>query len=71
MRPIKNKTYHNFLRVARMIEAKGYDFKTACELAHKVFDNYEQNQRRLPILFLVEMIIPADEYAAAYKEVTP
>lgn len=68
MRPIKNKTYHNMMRVIRMIQDKGYDFDTARDLAHKIFDNYESNRHGLPILFMVEMIIPAGEYAAAYGE---
>jgi hypothetical protein len=68
MRPIKSKTYHNMMRVIRMIEAKGYSFDTARDLAHKIFDNYELNSNGLPILEMVARILPADEYAAAYGE---
>ena len=62
MRPIKTKTYYNMMRVIRMIQDKGYDFNTARGLAHRTFDQYEANPHGLPILSMVDMIIPADEY---------
>ena len=62
MRPIKTKTYYNMMRVIRMIQDKGYDFNTARDLAHRTFDQYEANPHGLPILSMVDMIIPADEY---------
>lgn len=66
MRPIKRKTYHNLMRVVRMIQAKGYDFDTAVHLAHQKFDQYEDNPNGLPILALVDMIIPAEDYYSSY-----
>lgn len=66
MRPIKNKTYHNMMRVIRMIEAKGYGFDTACDIARRIFDEFNPNG--LPILEMVARILPADEYAAQYGE---
>jgi hypothetical protein len=66
MKQIKNKTYHNFMRVARMIERKGYDWETAAQLAHNVFAQYEFNPSGWSVLQLVDMIIPASEYTAEY-----
>ena len=43
---IKNKTYRNFIIVMNKIIAKGYDEKTAEDLAHKVFDNYYADKGR-------------------------
>ena len=68
MRPIKTKTYYNMMRVIRMIQDKGYDFDTARDLAHRIFDQYEFNPEGLPILSLVDRIVPADEYYQTYKE---
>lgn len=62
MRPIKKRTYYNMMRVIRMIQGKGYDFDTASDLAHRVFNQYEFNPRGLPLLALVDMIIPAAEH---------
>ena len=62
MRPIKKRTYYNMMRIIRMIQDKGYDFDTARDLAHRIFNQYEFNPRGLPILSLVDMIIPTDEY---------
>lgn len=70
MRPIKKRTYYNMMRVIRMIQAKGYDSDLAHSLAHRTFTQYEENPHGLPILSLVDMIIPADEYNAIYKEAT-
>lgn len=68
MRPIKTKTYYNMMRVIRMIQDKGYDFDTARDIAHRTFDEF--NPKGLPILSMVDMILPADEYNAIYKEAT-
>ena len=62
MKPIKRKTYYNFMRVVRMIEAKGYDHSTAVSLAHQKFEQFDSNPSGLSILSLVDMIIPASEY---------
>lgn len=67
MRPIKRKTYYNFMRVVRMIQAKGYDFYTASTLAHQKFEQYEHNPKGLPILTMIDMILPAEEYIETYK----
>lgn len=66
MKQIKRKTYYNLMRIVRMIEAKGYDFDTSVNLAHKVFDNYEANPG-ISVLSFVDRIIPADEYIQLYR----
>lgn len=59
MRPIKNKTYHNFMRVMRMIMAKGYDAKESERITHRIFDQYESYPEGLSILAMVEKIANA------------
>lgn len=66
MKPIKRKTYHNLMRVVSMIQKKGYDFDTSVRLAHQIFDQYEFNPQGLPILSLVDRIIPAEDYYSSY-----
>ena len=66
MKPIKRKTYYNLMRVVKMIQDKGYDFDTAVRLAHQLFDQYEFNPNGLPILTMVGMVIPADDYHSSY-----
>lgn len=66
MKPIKRKTYYNFMRVVRLIQKKGYDFDTAAHLAHQKFDQYEANPNGLSILTMVDMIKTAEEYATLY-----
>ena len=58
MKPIKTKTYYNFLRVVRLIEKKGYCFEAAVVLTNQVFAQYESCPEGLSVLRLVEMIEP-------------
>ena len=62
MKPIKNKTYYNFMRVVRMIEAKGYNFEESAAISHRIFDEF--NPQGLPILAMVDRIITKAEYEA-------
>lgn len=59
MRAIKRKTYHNFMRVMRMIQAKGYDAKEAERMTHRIFEQYESYPNGLSVLAMVEMIVEA------------
>ena len=61
MRPIKNKTYHNFMRVMRMIQSKGYDAFEAERMTHRIFDQYESHPNGLSVLRLVDMIVMKGE----------
>ena len=59
---MKRRTYNNMCKAAKMIIAKGYDKKTAFELAHKCFDNAEANKNGMPIEWYIEKIISKTEY---------
>lgn len=61
MRPIKRKTYHNFMRVMRMIQSKGYDASEADRMTHRIFDQYESHPNGLSVLRLVDMIVTKGE----------
>lgn len=61
MRTIKKKTYHNFMRVMRMIQAKGYDASEAERMTHRIFDQYEAYPYGLSVLALVDMIVMKGE----------
>lgn len=56
MRPIKTRTYNNFLRVMRLVEAKGYTPQEAEEITRQIFDQYEMNPNGIPVLALVELV---------------
>lgn len=45
-----------------MIMAKGYDEKTAFELAHNCFDNAEANKNGMPIEWYIEKIVDKERY---------
>lgn len=62
MKPIKRKTYYNFMRVVRMIQEKGYDFEESCKTAHRIFEQYESCPSGLSVLQLVSMIVSANSY---------
>lgn len=66
-KPIKTRTYYNFMRVRRMIEAKGYNAETASELTRRIFDDYEAAPTGLSILSRVDMILTKADYDAAYN----
>ena len=59
MRPIKTKTYNNFMRVVRMIQAKGYSFDEAVNTTHRIFDQYEAYPLGLTVLQMVDRIVEA------------
>lgn len=61
MRAIKRKTYHNFMRVMRMIQSKGYDASEADRMTHRIFDQYESHPNGLSVLRLVDMIVTKGE----------
>lgn len=61
MRPIKSRTYYNFKRVMKMIEAKGHSKDVAEGITRQIFDEYEANPKGLSVLARVDMIRNADE----------
>ena len=68
MKPIRKKTYYNFMRVMRMIEAKGYDAEESERLTHRIFDDYEACPEGLSILKRVDMIQPNEKLPAPRKK---
>lgn len=43
-RPIKTRTYNNFIRAVKIIMDKGYDEQTAADIVRKQFDEMETQQ---------------------------
>lgn len=54
---MKHKTYHNVLRAAKLIRAKGYNEQESYEIAIQCFDNAEQNNNGMPVEWYIEKII--------------
>ena len=61
MRAIMRKTYYNFMRVMRMLQAKGYDAAEAERMTHRIFDQYESYPDGLSVLAIVDMIVMKGE----------
>lgn len=53
---MKRHTYQNMIKATKMIVAKGYDFKTANEIAIKCFDVMETNKNGMPVEWYIEKI---------------
>ena len=62
---IKNKTYHNVMRVAKMIMAKGYTEKEAIDLALKKFAEF--NPHGMPIEAMVKQMLTKAEWEEQCK----
>ena len=62
---MKRKTYHNVMRATKMIQAKGYDFQTASDLALRCFENMEHSNNGMPAEWWLDKVISADEYRQA------
>lgn len=66
-RPIRNKTYQNFLTIMNyLMKEKHYNQGTAEVLTHKVFDNVESNPGSDAWAF-AKKILSAEEFAAEYN----
>ena len=59
---MKRRTYNNVRKSVEMIMKKGYDRKTANELALQCFDNAENNKNGMPIEWYIDKIISKSEY---------
>jgi len=64
MRRIKNKTYNNLMKVAKMIEGKGYPQNVAIHLAELKFQEF--NPKGIPIETMVKNMLTHDEYIETY-----
>ena len=56
---MKNKTYHNVLRAAKLIRAKGYDEQTSYDIALRCFENMEQSKNGMSAEWWIDKIVHA------------
>ena len=70
-RPIKYRTYRNFVRVMDLIQAKGYGPEEAHRITDRIFTEYETNPAGMPILERVKMIIPNEKTPAETPDKVP
>lgn len=71
MKPIKSKTYHNFLQIMKYLqEVKHYDEKNAEKIAHIVFNNVEADAKWAgrDARYFAARVLTAEEYAAEFAE---
>lgn len=71
MKPIKNKTYRNFLQIMKYLqEVKHYDEKNAEKIAHIVFNNVEADAKWAgrDARYFAARVLTAEEYAAGFAE---
>ena len=66
MREIKNRTYYNFMRVMKVIRAKGYEHEEAAQIVRNIFNEFEACPTGMGVLARAELILPADEYRQTY-----
>jgi hypothetical protein len=63
---MKKKTYHNFLIVRnKLMTEKGYDPRTAEDLAHRIFENYKANPGQT-VKMQYDRILTKEEFEAQY-----
>ena len=62
---MKRKTYNNVMRAIKIVQAKGYEFSEASEIALKCFDNMEQAHNGMTAEWWLDRVITADEYRQA------
>ena len=65
MRPIKNKTYANFMLVLKQIEAKGYDQTEAEKITHHLFAELNPNGKSMEAM-IAEVLPNGEETAEPY-----
>ena len=53
---MKRRTYNNMVKATKLIVAKGYDWKTANEIAMQCFDNMEQNKNGMSVEWYIDKI---------------
>jgi len=63
---MKRKTYNNVLKAIKMIEAKGYDFNEASQIAINIFDDHQNEER--PIEFYIEKVANKEDWIADQKK---
>lgn len=56
-RPIKNRTYNNFMRGVKIVMAKGYDEQTATDIVRRQFDTMEADKNGMPLQWYLDKIV--------------
>ena len=65
---MKRKTYRNFIIIANKLQReKGYPKQEAFDLAHKVFENVENDGAGRPAEFFYGMIVSKAEFEEARR----
>ena len=65
---MKNKTYRNFMIIANKLQReKGYPKQEAFDLAHKVFENVENDGAGRPAEFFYGMIERKNDFEEARR----
>ena len=65
---MKNKTYHNVLRAAKLIRAKGYDEQTSYKIALQCFDNMERSNNGMSAEWWIDAIAPRERWEEDMKQ---
>lgn len=64
---MKRKTYNNVLKAGKLIEKKGYDEKTALDIAVQCFDNMEAAHNGMPVEWFINQIVDRKQYEEENK----
>ena len=57
---MKYRTYKNMVKAVEMIMQKGYDHKTANDIAIKMFDNAAMNKNGMSVEWYIDKIMPKE-----------
>jgi hypothetical protein len=63
---MKRKTYNNVLKATKMIEAKGYNFDEASQIAINIFDDYANSNNSIE--FYMDKVVTKEEWIADQKK---
>lgn len=70
-KPIRTRTYSNFLKAVKIIMAKGYDHEAASEIVRMQFDNMEYDNQiyggKRDLRTYLDRIITSEEYNKLYR----
>ena len=64
---MKNMTYRNLMAVIHRIEAKGYEFNEAEQMARHIFDEFAARPQGMSIEERVRRILTREEFEAQYQ----
>lgn len=59
---MKYRTYKNMEKATQMIVAKGYDWKTANEIAMRCFDNMQQSKNGMSVEWWIDRIVDKETW---------